>query len=47
MHSELGAKDREISQLSEKVEIQQADVEAKEYDLDKTKEDRDKLMEHY
>jgi len=47
LRSELGAKDKEISQLLEKVEMQQADVEAKEYDLTKTKEDRDKLMEHY
>jgi len=47
LRSDLGAKDKEISQLSEKVEILQADVDAKEYDLTKTKEDRDKLMEHY
>jgi len=47
LRSEHGAKNREISQLHEKVERLNADVEANEFDLKKTKEEKDKLMEHY
>jgi len=47
LRSELGAKDKEVSLLSEKVEVLQTNIEAKEYDLAKTKEERDKLMDHY
>merc|ERR1712142_505109 len=47
LHSSLGAKNKEISLLTEKVEYLQSNIDAKDYDLGKTKEERDKLMEHY
>ena len=45
--STLGSKNKEISLLTEKVEYLQSNIDSKEYDLVKTKDDRDKLMEHY
>jgi len=47
LRSSLGSKNKEISLLTEKIEFLQSNIDSMEYDLGKTKDDRDKLMEHY
>merc|ERR1712008_356576 len=45
--SELDSKRKESEELQFKVKELQANVEAKQYDVKRAKDDRDRLMSHY
>ena len=47
LRSELSSKSSEIASLSEKLELHDAEGRAKDYELTKTKDDRDRLRSHY
>jgi len=47
LREELSSKGREIATLQEKVDFHKAEAEAKDYEVTKAKEDREKLMGHY
>ena len=47
LRSELGGKDKELEQLAAEMERVRADNEAKDYDLNKIRDERTNLMEHY
>merc|ERR1711956_107873 len=47
LSSELDSKRKESEELQFKVKELQANVEAKEYDVKRAKDDRDRLMSHY
>ena len=47
LRSELSSKSAEIASLLEKLELHDAEGRAKDYELAKTKDDRDRLVSHY